>query len=214
MKPYVLIGVLFILSACNNSNLSKEKEEPKKETQSAPIQEVHYSAKQLELKTALEEYLKQLESLNTEGIIELTYPKLFVPINRELFIHYINTLLSSEEIQVDSFKTTLLSLGNVRTFNGGEYAQIEYQREIKLSFINPELYSDELSVRVLQDVLARKYGKENIFIDAANRTITIKETEKLLAIKEGEMGWKFIGDNPSYRKLYPRIIPADILSEI
>ena len=71
-----------------------------------------------------------------------------------------------------------------------------------------------MSVRVLNDVLSSKYGKENITVEPKNRTIIIGKEEKLLAIKENEKEWKFIGDNQEYRRLYPRILPLDILSKI
>ena len=216
MKFFLLLGSLLLLTACNNSNVSKEeKKEPSVEpTANVVVENTSYSIKQLELKRVLDNYLKQLEALNTEGIIEMTYPKLFIPINKDLFIHYINTLLTSPQISVDSFSTNISSLGKVYPFGGGDYAEVKYLRSIQLSFVNPDLYRDDLSIRVLKDVLSRKYGSENIQIDAQNRTITIKEVEKLLAIKEGDEEWKFIGDNPSYRRLYPRIIPSDILSQI
>ncbi len=215
MKFFILLISLLLLTACNNNNISKEEEKESNTTSKESIvKEVSYSIKQLELKKVLEDYLKQLEALNTEGIIAMTYPKLFVPINKDLFIHYINTLLTSPQISVDSFHTHISSLGKVYPFEGGEFAEVKYFRSIQLSFLDPSLYQDDLSIRVLKDVLSRKYGSENIQIDPNNRTITIKEEEKLLAIKEGSEEWKFIGDNPSYRRLYPRIIPSDILSQI
>jgi len=239
----LLFSALILLSACNNTNLANEQDPtlnqiPKEEISpisvamlnttrpqttstnstnsmgNTPASPQNYTVQQHQLKTVLNRYLQQLETLNTEGIIEMTYPKLFVPINKKLFIHYLNTLLNSPEIHVDAFHTRLISLGKIRPYRGGYFSSITYAREIHLSFLNPDLYNDELSVRVLYDVLSRKYGKANVHIDTQNRTIIIREKERLLAIKEGKKEWKFIGDNPSYRKLYPRIIPADILSKI
>ncbi len=173
-----------------------------------------YTDKQLELKAELERYLEQLTSLNIEGIIDMTYPKLFIPINKNMFKRYINTLITSEHITIESFDTNITNIGDIQSFSNGEFATVEYKSIIKLAFINPNLYSDELSMRVLNDTLTSKYGKENIKIDARNREIVIKKDEKLLAIKEKDSDWKFIGDNKEYRRLYPQIIPLDILSKI
>lgn len=177
-----------------------------------PVQ--NNAVQQSELKNYIDNYFEQLQTLNTDGIVSMTYPKFFKPINESLFRQYINTILSSSQISVNSFKTNLIYLGDVYPYQEGEFAQIIYQSDITLNFLNPELYNDELSVRVLNNVLVNKYGQENIKINPTQRTINIKKEEKLLAIKERNEEWKFIGDNPSYRRYYPSVLPAGILSQI
>jgi hypothetical protein len=177
-----------------------------------PVQNNNFE--QSELKDYIDTYFQQLQTLNTDGIVSMTYPKFFKPINENLFRQYINTILNSSQIAVESFKTNLIYLGDVYPYEGGEFAQIIYQSNITLNFLNPELYNDELSVRVLNNVLVNKYGQENIKIDPTQRTINIKKEEKLLAIKERNEEWKFIGDNPAYRRYYPSVLPAGILSQI
>lgn len=172
------------------------------------------SAEQLELKEYFELYLNQLESLDIDNIVSMTYPRLFIPINKTIFKQYVNTLVTSTQISVDSFDTSIVEIGGVNTYPEGEFVHLRYYSSIKLTFIDPELYSDELSVRILNDVLSGKYGQENIEIEPSERRITINKEEKLLGIKEGGDSWKFIGDNEEYRRLYPRILPADILSQI
>jgi hypothetical protein len=131
-----------------------------------------------------------------------------------MFKRYIDTLLTSEHITVDSFNTEITDIGEVLSYSGGNFAFVNYKSSIKLSFINPDLYNDELSIRVLNDVLKSKYGEENIQVDPQSRSITINKDEKLLCIKEKDLEWKFIGDNKEYRRLYPEILPPEILSQI
>ena len=83
-----------------------------------------------------------------------------------------------------------------------------------IQFLNPDLYNTQLSLNTLHSVLARKYGSDNIYVDKEQRTIKITKEEKMLAIKEKPYGWKFVGDNPAYRKLYPNFLPQDILNQI
>jgi hypothetical protein len=219
MKNILLIIVSILLfTGCQDSlkfwgdkTEEESKKEPKKVDNNTTIK---YTEKQLEVKAYFELYLKQLESLDTEGIISMTYPKLFIPINRTLFKQYVNTLLTSEHISVKSFDANITHIDTVQSYSQGEFVHLKYYSSIKLEFIDPELYNSELSVRVLNDVLSSKYGKENITVEPKNRTIIIGKEEKLLAIKENEKEWKFIGDNQEYRRLYPRILPLDILSKI
>jgi hypothetical protein len=219
MKNILLIIVSILLfTGCQDSlkfwgdkTEEESKKEPKKVDNNTTIK---YTEKQLEVKAYFELYLKQLESLDTEGIISMTYPKLFIPINRTLFKQYVNTLLTSEHISVKSFDANITHIDTVQSYSQGEFVHLKYYSSIKLEFIDPELYNSELSVRVLNDVLSSKYGKENITVEPKNRTIIIGKEEKLLAIKENGKEWKFIGDNKEYRRLYPRILPLDILSKI
>jgi hypothetical protein len=209
MKFLLLSTLSLLILGCNNTNLKEEKKSSKESTVST-----HYSQKQLELKSIFEQYLQQLQTLNTDKIIEMTYPRLFVPINKDLFKHYIETLLNSPQIKIISFDTNITKIGEVKNYSSGYFAQLSYISSITLNFIDPELYSDDLSLRVLNDVLSRKYGQKNIIVDRDKRTILIRKEEKMLAIKEKSKEWKFIGDNPAYRELYPKIIASDILSEI
>jgi len=176
----------------------------------------NYTPKQLELKTYFDKYLNRLNSLDTEGVINMTYPKLFIPINKNIFKQYINNVLTSDQISVESYNTKILEIGEVYPYSNGEFAKLKYVAIIQLTFINPNLYSDELSIRMLNYILTKKYGRENIKIDPSNKIIIIKEKQNILAIKDNSIndGWKFIGDNPEYRKLYPEILPTEILSQI
>jgi len=228
MKKRLLILSLLLVTGCISFN--EEKKEPKSTVSTVNKLETlnienreniisnieNYTDKQQELKTYFDDYLNRLSSLDTEGVVDMTYPKLFVPINKTLFKQYITNVLTSDQISVESYDTNIIDIGEVYPYSNGEFAQLKYIATIKLAFINPNLYNDELSIRVLNDILTKKYGKENIEIDPSNRTITIKEEQNLLAIKDNSIddGWKFIGDNPEYRKLYPEVIPTEILSQI
>lgn len=224
MRKILLIASILLFTGCldnlkfgDKTEEKKSKEEPKKVESNKSIEVVetsNYTEKQLEVKTYFELYLSQLESLDTEGIISMTYPKLFLPINKALFTQYVNTLLTSTHISVESFETNITDIGFVQSYSQGEFVHLRYISSIRLVFINPELYNNELSVRVLNDVLSSKYGSENITVEPENRTIVIRKEEKLLGIKENEEEWKFLGDNQEYRRLYPRILPMDILSQI
>jgi hypothetical protein len=221
MKKILLIVSILLFTGCQDGFKfwekkveEKKKEEPKKVDINKSVETIKYTKKQLEVKSYFELYLSQLESLDTEGIISMTYPQLFIPINETLFKQYINTLLTSTHIAVDSFDTNITHIGTVQSYSQGEFVHLRYYSSIRLRFINPDLYNNELSIRVLNDILSSKYGEGNIVIEPEQRVITIKKEENLLAIKENENEWKFLGDNEEYRRLYPRILPLDILSQI
>jgi len=166
-----------------------------------------------ELKYALENYFDQLKSLDADNIISMTYPKLFIPINKDLFREYINSMLNSQDLSIVDFQTSVIDIDPVSCLSNISFSQIRYTSNITINFVNPELYSDDTKMRFLADVMSRKYGYDNIRINTQSRTISIKKEEKLLAIKEDGI-WTFMGDNPEYRRLYPKILPLEILNSI
>jgi hypothetical protein len=219
MKRVILFVFLLLMSGCignvQKKEETKKREEVKKEPKKEEIVVPKYSKEELELKQYFESYLGYLSTLDTDGVISMTYPNLFIPINKTVFAQYLNTLLNSPHISIQSFDTNITDIGEIQEFNGGKFAKLKYRAKIELAFTNPTLYNDDLSIRVLENVLQKKYGKENIKIDAQNRTITIYDNENLLAIKEDKIGeWKFLGANSEYKRLYPEILPPDMLSQI
>jgi len=184
------------------------------------VSDPHYSdspikinTQEEELRYALENYFDQLKSLNADNIISMTYPKLFRPINKEMFRQYINGMLNSPDLSIVDFQTSVTEINPINCLPNASFAQIAYVSDISINFVNPELYSTDKKMRFLADVMIRKYGYDNIKIDTQLRTISIKKEEKLLAIKEDGI-WTFIGDNPEYRRLYPKILPIEILNSI
>ena len=221
MKKILLTVSLVLFTACIGDK------EPKKET--AISNELNTTTEvspsydgslgtltleQIQLKASADNYFLQLQSLNADNIISMTYPRLFIPINQDKFRDYLNTMLISSDVQVNSFDSIITSIGTVMPFSEGTFSQIDYNSTINISFINPELYNTQRKLLILDKILANKYGRENIRVDSIGRNITIKKEEKLLAIKDTSQVWRFLGDNPEYRRLYPRILPIDILNSI
>ena len=215
MRSLLLILSMFLMSACTSSKSPKEEKIPEKE----PTKEENTSVrvlnpKQIELKNSLKLYLSQLESLNTENIIAMTYPKLFTVTSKYLYRGSLYTMANSSHINITSFNTNISKIGKIQPFSDGSFTNIAYKSIINLEFVNPNLYNTELSLNTLHSILAKKYGQNNIYVDKERRTIKITKNEKMLAIKENRNRWKFLGDNPAYRDLYPHFLPNDILDKI
>ena len=212
MKYFALLFLVALLIGCHNNDVVIENSK----ITNLIIDDFNQTLdeKQTKLKKDLELYLIQIQSLNADNIINMTYPKLFIPINKDLFREYINILVNSSDIDISSFKSKIKHIDTVHKFKDGHFATIQYQSDINLTFLNPQLYSDDVSMNVLRNILMRQYGQENIKINSVTRSISIKKMETMLAIQTHNEQWKFLGDNAEYRRLYPRILPEDILEKI
>ena len=209
-----------IVMPIEENNKTQEKQNILACTTAVFISDPHYSdspikinTQEEELKYALENYFDQLKSLNADNIISMTYPRLFRPINKEMFRQYINGMVNSPDLSIVDFQTSVIEIDPINCLPNASFTQIRYLSDISINFVNPELYSSDKKMRFLAEVMSHKYGYDNIKIDTQLRTIRIKKEEKLLAIKENGI-WTFIGDNPEYRRLYPKILPIEILNSI
>lgn len=215
MKKHLilLLSLLFFVACAKDKapeivELPQPKPEPKKSILG------NLTVEQLEVKEALTLYIQQLKSLNSDNILKMTYPKLFIPINKVLFKEYLNSMLTSSHLGIRSFDANITHIDKINPFSIGKFAKVHYKSTITIHFQNPELYNTEYKILVLNKMLSQKYGKENINVDTKKRTITIIKKEKMLAIQEHNKSWTFLGDNAEYRRLYPRILPTDILNNI
>lgn len=220
IKYLLLTFTLISITACNNAK--EPKKEEIKETNAAvtiitnPVSDLGaLSLKQVEVKQALDSYLNDLSTFNTDSIVDKTYPKLFHVIDLDLFRQYIASMMNSTDIEMKSYESNITKLSPVTTFsNKTEFAQVQYTSKVKIHFLNNTLYDTEEKINALYDAFIHKYGKESINIDVAKRTLNIKKSEKLLIIKEKDTEWKFLGDNSEYRQLYPSFLPQEILQNL
>ena len=212
-----LIYLLLFFLALNFTGCIKSKD-AKKEDSNRSISYAYLgelTPEQNEVKDALIEYLDALKRFDSDSIVAQTYPKLFNVIDETHFKEYITIMSNSKDIFIKNYETNITEIGPVITFNNGtQFSQIEYTSNTEIILINPNLYNTDTSINFLYDVLIHKYGKENIDIDVKERSLKIKKEQKLIAIKDEQNDWKFIGDNQEYRQLYPSILPSEVLSHL
>jgi len=210
LNYYFLLIIFIFFTACNSTKEIK-KEETNTTTESAqPI-----IIKKNTLEKALGSYFNALHTFNIDGVVDMTYPKLFSVISPDLFRQYMHAMINSKDIQMVSYTTNSPKISPLRRFsNGTKFAQIDYNSTVILQFINPNLYGSREQMNYLYDVSINKFGLKNVFIDINKRTLQVTKPEKLLAIKEQGTQWKFIGDDAKYRKYFPNFMPPEILQNL
>lgn len=211
MKHFIVLLSLLFLTACMGMGETSPEKKPV-----IPKDKIlgTLTLEQIEVKHAMELYITQLKSLNADNIIKMTYPRLFVPINQERFKNYLNSILTSCDLGIRSFDANITHIDKINSFSNGKFTKVNYQSTITLHLLNPNLYDTEYKMLVLHKILTQKYGEKKIHVNTKNRTVTIVKDEKILAIQDNNSDWKFLGDNAEYRRLYPKILPVEILNKI
>lgn len=219
IKYLLLTFTLTYFMACNSTKEPKKQETKESNTTTVTVivkpPTDNFTKKQKIVQKELNTYLNELATFNTDAIVDMTYPKLFLVIDLDLYRQYIASMMNSTDIEIRSYESNVTKLSKITTFsNDTEFAQADYISTILIHFINNNLYASEEKINFLYDALIHKYGRENIHINLKERTLQIKKSEKLLIIKEKDTSWKFLGDNSKYRQLYPSFLPQEILKII
>jgi hypothetical protein len=205
--------MISLFLACQKTAEPAIKERQEANTTASHLGEL--SQKQEILKKALDRYLQELQNYNTDTIVDLTYPQLFESIDPDVYRQSIVAFINSSQIEEELYETNVTKICKPLLFsNGREFAQAEYTAINRIRFIDDDIYDTDNKMNFLYDVFIHKFGKDNIQFDVENRTITKKEYNKLLMIKDQGEEWKFLGDNHSYRMHYPIILPPEIYKVI
>ena len=216
LKYILFLSILFAISSCiknKESPIPKKVVEEHKKNYYAYLGEL--TPAQEVVKNELIAYLKELDNFNVNEIVNKTYPKLFNIINKQHFRKYISTMMSSKDIMIEKYDTNITKIGKIKAFsNGTQFCQIDYDSDAKILLLNNNLYKTKTSMNYLYDIFIHKYGEKNIIFDVKKRTIEIKREEKMILIKEKDKPWKFIGDNLRYRRIYSKILPPEVLSNL
>lgn len=134
--------------------------------------------------------LKVTQEMDTEKILDLSYPKLFNIVPREAVSKALETMYSSEEfsITLDSLKTK--TIHPIFSIADGQFAKITYSMLMRMKF-NETL--DSADVAEMLPEMEVDFGKGNIRFDVLNNTMIIKSSSELVAIKdEYAKDWCFV----------------------
>jgi hypothetical protein len=209
LRYFILLSLLLFSTAC-----VADKKPKKMENNSTTNPYAYLEPLDKEQKNLLQElidYTTALKLFDTDTIIEKTYSNLFNYIDQTHFREYISTMMNSKDIVVKEYDAHINKISKVVTFTDKtQLAKVTYTSTTKIVLLNDKLYNTERSMNFLYDVLIHKYGQKNIQIDLKKRAISIKKREYLLMINDKGEGWKFLGNNAEYQKLYPSILPVEI----
>lgn len=125
--------------------------------------------------------LKVTQEMDTEKILDLSYPKLFDIVPRETMAEAITGMYSNEAmtITLDSLQTK--TIFPIFKSGEGQYAKISYSMIMRMKFTET---IDSAEVAEMLPEMEADFGKGNIRFDAASNTVIVKNHSELVAIKD------------------------------
>lgn len=146
------------------------------------------------LQTRLDEFMKVNDAMNFEKIMDFTYPKLFTIVPRAQLLASIKESFENEDIKIELDSLRVDSLYPVFKIGKGSYAKINYT--MVMLFHSKDTTGDGSSLEAIREGLASKYGNENVTLDEATKTIRIRISSPMVAVKdEYAKEWCFVNLN-------------------
>ena len=200
-KTILLLTTLLFATACTNSTPNIEGSRVVAEKKS----------EMLGLKSALTNYTNATINNDIDTLITFVYPKVFTLLSKEKMIKMLKKMYSSGKApKITAIEHTNFS--SLETYKGGSFS-------IVTSLMSMELNSPAVDNPKLEDMmcemLKRQMGKDaEVSLDKSRHVFFVKKESKVIAIKEGIEGWKFIGYEQAKKYTAKDIIPKAISKKI
>ncbi len=165
----------------------------------------------LDLAQSLEAYKKATMSNDVEGILSYIYPALFKLVPRDRLKAIMSEMFASAQ------KATITALefqdvGAIQNFSKGQFSIVKYQMELQLP--HPGDATPDMDKGMIE-VLKTKMGRETkVTIDEKRKLVLIVKPSVLLAIKEGQTGWKVLEKENSELIKKAGLLPEDLLPHL
>lgn len=156
----------------------------------------------------LTRFIQATEDKNWEGVLDLTYPKLFDLAPKEQMLALFQQMEDSgmkfnfENMKVDS-------ISGIFGAENQKFAKVGYTANMTISF-EGEMYGDDV-MPFLKSSFETTYGAENVSYDKDHKTFKILAVKSLYAITEpGAENWFFLENNPEQEVILNLLIPEAV----
>src|SRR5258705_7391922 len=147
------------------------------------------------LRTRLDAFMKVTDEMNLEKIMDYTYPKLFTIVPRAQLLETIKESFENQEIKIELDSLRIDSLYPVFQLGKASYAKINYSM-VMLFHSKDTSTTKNGSLETMRQRLVSKYGEDNVIPDDPMKTIRIRISSPMVAVKdEYAKEWSFVNLN-------------------
>lgn len=143
-----------------------------------------------EMVTRLEKLMKATQALDVSTILDYTYPKLFTLVPRETMVGIMEQSFDSDELSVSLDSVAVQKVFPIFSIAEGKYAKVLHTMVMRMKMKSE---GSDTEVAQMMNVLAEKYGKENVRYEPKVNTVVIFRLAVIVAVKdEFSKDWTFI----------------------
>ncbi len=163
------------------------------------------------LKKALEVYSDATINNNVSVLLSFVYPKVFTLISKKRMHKTLTTVYESKKAPHIT-DITHKNISDIKVYDQGLYSIINSKMTMELK--SPIIDNDKFEELLFDKLKSQMGNNAEITLNSRKHIFTVKKRSQIIAIKEGEEGWKFVGYEQAKKYASKRIIPESIMRNL
>lgn len=159
----------------------------------------------------MEKIIQKSIDKDYDGVMDLTYPKVFEIANRQQMIALITSVLENEDFQIKILPTAPeIKISEVKNLLGGRYSLIHYNNAMTLKFKNLQNLNPNEFLPLLKESFPHSvvnYNKETQSFDILIRSRNLAISDEYTHGK-----WRFLNANPQDGQILRLLLDEQILN--
>ena len=172
---------------------------------------------QADLRKTLEEYLKVVETKDSEKVMDYMYPKFFELYPRDLMVKTLDESLKDPSLEILLMDSKILDISPLKTADSVTYAKAGYSFVMTMKYVISDENSapnDEV-ITMTTNIFKQMYGADNVTFDAENKKFRIFAKKEMLALKTPSLkDWKVLGMEENIKPALKKILPEAVMADL
>ena len=178
------------------------------------IQVSHAGEQEDSLNAALTDYNTAVKANDISTVLDHTYPSVFLLASKEEMLASLEQVTKSGAAPEITFLETKADFP-IKNFSEGSYTTIDAETRMTMNSPSPE--DAQINEVILSTLRAQMGEQSEVSYDAENGVYTINKIGQIVAINEGDSGWKFLDLEHAKTTLAqggPQLMPEDIAAAL
>ena len=172
---------------------------------------------QNDLRNTIEEYLRVVETKNSERIMDYMYPKFFELFARDLMVKTLDQSMQDPSLEILLMDSKVLDISDLKTVDSVTYSKVGYSFVMTLKYVasydNP--LPDDDAIAMTDNIFKETYGAENVSFNNKEKKFRIFAKKEMLVLKTPSLKeWKVLGVENNLKPMLMRILPSGIIADL
>lgn len=164
------------------------------------------SADSLLLVKRLSAYLQYSKDLDFDKTMDYIHPSLFKIATREQLVEAMKDSYDADEIKIGFDTMYVSAVSPSFLHDNAAYRRVDYYTVMTMQFVDKTSTDDTAFVNLMMTGLKEEFPEQKVTFDKQKRNFVVKGYDLLVAIKEKDGEWMFLGvekENPMMMDLFP-----------
>lgn len=162
------------------------------------------------IRKSLVYFVNTIKYKKIDQTVATIYPKFFTVMSKEQMTQTLNMTYNNPFVKIDIQDMKFLSVGKPEVVDGENFSITTYALKMKadVSSVNEEMK------KMISEILAKKYGKNNLKYLAKENAYLVNATMKVVAVSKDSKSWKVVFADSEYKKQLTTVLPKKILDQL